>query len=365
MKIIDNTLEAFSPGYPLERLCDLENALFIDIETTGFTARSSDLYLIGCAYHAENTWHTRQWLAQVPSEQAEILEDFFSFAKNKSYLIHFNGSQFDLPYLIQKCQQLGLSHDFSAFDGIDVYRSLFHYKDFLGLQSLKQKSLEAFLSLGREDQYGGGELIEVYRDYVKTQSPEALRLLLLHNAEDLKGMLLLLPMLSYHDAFHFPLKAKRVQANHYCDAYGNPCMELIIYAALPNAVPKSVSASRDGIYARLEGDELAIRVPVFEEEMKYFHANYKDYYYLPKEDVALHKSVAAYVDKDFRQPATARNCYARKQSLFLPEWDSSFNPVFKRSYDDNALFFELTDDLKTDEEAFGKYCSMLLNHVAG
>ena len=47
MRISEETLENFSISYPLERLAPLERILFIDIETTGFTARSSYLYLIG------------------------------------------------------------------------------------------------------------------------------------------------------------------------------------------------------------------------------------------------------------------------------------------------------------------------------
>ena len=40
-----------------------------------------------------------------------------------------------------------------------------------------------------------------------------------------------------------------------------------------------------------------------QDTLKYFYDNYKDYFYLPKEDTAIHKSVATYVDKDFRQKA--------------------------------------------------------------
>ena len=50
MKISEETMENFSISYPLNRIAPIERILFIDIETTGFTARSSYLYLIGCAY---------------------------------------------------------------------------------------------------------------------------------------------------------------------------------------------------------------------------------------------------------------------------------------------------------------------------
>lgn len=364
VKIIDTPLENFKPSYPVERLCPPGEALFIDIETTGFTARSSSLYLIGCAYFADQTWHVIQWMAENPSEQKEILEAFFSFSESKKYLIHFNGSQFDVPYLAQKCQQLELSHDFSRFENIDVYKRLFHHKRFLGLENLKQKTIEAFLSIDREDQYSGGELISIYQDYVRRPSQSALSLLLLHNAEDVQGMLSILPALSYVDAIHSELSVTKVTANHYQGYDGTPQAELLIHAELPEPVPRAVTASFEGCRVRLDAGQLLLRIPVVEGELKFFYENYKEYYYLPKEDLALHKSVASYVDKAFREQATARNCYCRKKSVFLPQWSATFSPVFKKDYEDPALFFELTEKFKADRASFSKYASMVLEHVA-
>ena len=38
-------LENFKINYPLEKIAPLDKFLFVDIETTGFTAKSSYLYL--------------------------------------------------------------------------------------------------------------------------------------------------------------------------------------------------------------------------------------------------------------------------------------------------------------------------------
>ena len=46
--------------------------------------------------------------------------------------------------------------------------------------------------------------------------------------------------------------------------------------------------------------------------------NYKDYYYLTTEDVAVHKSVAHYVDTKYRKQATASTCYEKHTGEFLP-----------------------------------------------
>lgn len=62
--------------------------------------------------------------------------------------------------------------------------------------------------------------------------------------------------------------------------------------SLPTPLPVPVSLSVGSCYFKGENDTATLKVPLIEEELKYFYANYKDYYYLPEEDVALHKSVA-------------------------------------------------------------------------
>lgn len=42
-----------------------------------------------------------------------------------------------------------------------------------------------------------------------------------------------------------------------------------------------------------------------------YYPNYKDYYYLPAEDIAVHKSVGTYVDRRCRRQADALNCFTR------------------------------------------------------
>ncbi len=129
---------------------------------------------------------------------------------------------------------------------------------------------------------------------------------------------------------------------------------------LPSLLPADISYGINDCYFSGHKEDGKLRVPLYEEELKYFYSNYKDYYYLPKEDIAVHKSVASFVDKEYREQATARNCYTRKISSYLPQWDAVFVPFFKRNYDDKALFFELTDELKTQREAFNQYAHHIL-----
>lgn len=364
MQIVKQTLDSFTIGYPLERIAPLEQFLFVDIETTGFTAKSSSLYLIGTAFYAEGSWQIRQWFCENPIEEAALLSDFFAFAASFTHLIHFNGNNFDLPYLLQKCAQHKLPHNFDSFDGIDLYKRISPYKAFLHVPNCKQKTLETLLGIHREDRYHGGELIEVYQKYVQAPSEDARTLLLLHNRDDMHGMLQILPLLAFYDLFNGDIRAKKVQANQYVDYNGQDRQEVLMKLALPTPLPMAVSDFSNGCYFSGEGSEGILKVPLYEEEMKYYYSNYKDYYYLPTEDTALHKSVSSFVDKDHRIQATAATCYTRKYGLFLPQWDVMTEPFFKRDYKSSELFFELTDERKTDRELFSRYAQYLLGKMA-
>ncbi len=365
MKCIQKSLGILSPCYHIENFCVPMQTLFIDIETTGLYAKSSNLYLIGCIYLNDTDgpahWCSIQWFAANYDDEKNVLDAFVQFAADYRFLIHFNGNSFYIPYLQSKIEHYQLDLDLNRFEGIDIYRRVAPYKTFLKLPNCKQKTLEGFLhTTQREDQYTGGELIEIYHDYVLTHKESSEQLLLLHNEEDLKGMLEIVSALAIPDLFYQPIKVTKVQANHYKDIDNKQCSEIIMSLKLPSLLPADISYGINDCYFSGHKEDGKLRVPLYEEELKYFYSNYKDYYYLPKEDIAVHKSVASFVDKEYREQATARNCYTRKISSYLPQWDAVFVPFFKRNYDDKALFFELTDELKTQREAFNQYAHHIL-----
>ena len=79
--------------------------------------------------------------------------------------------------------------------------------------------------------------------------------------------------------------------------------------------------------------------------------------------MAVHKSVASYVDPAYRRQAAAADCYTRKTGTFLPEWDLVATPFFKNEYDSSDLYFEITDEVKKDRELFRKYAEHLLQFL--
>lgn len=347
---------ASSSGQPYER----EEMVFFDIETTGFSADISSLYLIGAAYYDKGSWHTVQWFADDYISEEPILLEFFEFLSRFRVLIHYNGSGFDLPYLLKKCRQYHLNKDFTHLESLDLYKRILPYKKLINLRSLRLKALEEAMGLKRCDERDGSELIPVYSEYLKKkfmqqEGQEELRsLLLLHNREDVENLLFLSGVLSTTDLLE---QAPRVLNT----VRSGNLVTLQLQVLNPLMLP--ISYENEWICFRASEHTAALTVTVFEGELKYFYQDYKNYYYLPLEDQAIHKSIAAYVDKECKVKAKASNCYTKKSSVFLPQQKEILTPCFRSEYRDKKLYFELEGVSFDDSEVWGRYAAHLLKMV--
>ena len=75
---------------------------------------------------------------------------------------------------------------------------------------------------------------------------------------------------------------------------------------------------------------------------------------------ALHKSVAVYVDKKFRQPCTPENCYITRTGPFLPQPEELFSPGLRENRKDRQSWFPLTDEFLQDQKQLKQYLAVLL-----
>lgn len=338
--------------YPLERIGKLTELLFFDIETTGFSGDYSTLYLIGCTYYKDSHWHLIQWFADTINAETELLQHFFEFIKDYRVLIHFNGDGFDIPYLLKRCGRLNLPYDFSGIRSFDIYKKCKPYRKLLGLENLRQKSIEQFLGVRRQDKYNGGELIEVYQDYLRSHADLLYDMLILHNAEDLEGMPLILPILYYPDFFEHPLIYDSMKT-------AADVVELNLLSE--ERLPVPIHLEREPVYAAACDNTLTLQVKLYKGTLKHFYPDYKDYYYLIYEDTAIHKSIGEYVDKGARIRATAKTCYTKKEGLFLPQFAPLWEPVLKKELRDKISYAEYRSACLQNDECRTAYLGQLFN----
>lgn len=368
----------------------IDNNLFFDIETTGFSRTTCFCYLIGAAYrnNDSDTITIIQWLAESDTDEPALLSEFAKLTASFSSLTHFNGDSFDIPFLQKRTAIHNIELHLDNLRSIDLYKHAKGLKSLLRLESYNQKSVEHFLGIHREDKYSGGELIKVYKDYVKNvhtpiEHNEAERLLLLHNFDDICGLLKVSGILSYNNIINKRFTYKDIMYTicqsqdmlHSADGnwhnaattatnnstttnnsnnnnINNNHAYITLSFSLPEEVPVSVLLNDDEYVLRAEKDVLKLRLPVLTDTLKFFYADYRNYYYLPYEDTAMHKSVAAYVDAECKVKATKETCYTKKYAAFimLPAYSGDM-PVFKRDYNEQNVYLML------DSSAEGKTIS--------
>ena len=362
MKIIENVYNDISPAYPVEKYAPRDKILFIDIETTGLSKEHTSLYLIGGGFFDKDGYHTIQWFADSPSEEADIIIAFTEYTKDRfTHLFHYNGNHFDVPYLKFRAALHALPDPLINLENIDIYVLIKPYKRLLGLSSLRQRCIEQFLNISSDDPYTGKELIGVYHSYVKSPSDDLLYPLLYHNCEDLKGMAYILPILHYTSLKDLKLDYVSHTLHGFNDLNGLKHYEIIADYIYDADIPVGFNTGFGQIRLSLRKDNTAIlRLPVTECELKRFYDNYRDYYYLPAEDCCIHRLVASGVDASRRENAKKETCYTKYSGLFIPSLSSDPSNTFRADYRSKELYIPYTED--TCEETLKQIGADIMDH---
>ena len=366
MRIISKTIYSQSHISLPDPELDAGDVLFLDIATTGIRRADSRVYLIGCICRQQDEWQLTQWFDDTGLEEKNVLSSFLIFCSRFKYIISYNGNRFDLPFLRVRIEVNGLQDaaaGFLSMSSIDLYAYIAPYRQLLSLPDYRQQTVEAAIGTGRTALTDGKELVEIYKKYVALPSAGLMEKLTLQNEADVSGLLSLLPLSAFSHLEELEVTVRRAQANCYTNHEGKKAEELLIQFTLPFSLPTRIYAGLDHCYLKIDGEQGVLKIPLYTEEMKYFYANYKDYYYLPGEDMAIHKYIASYVDRSRRVPARPETCYTRKTSSYLPQWDLYQTPFFKRKYEDREIFFEFTDKIKKDRAALSAYASYVLRHI--
>jgi uncharacterized protein YprB with RNaseH-like and TPR domain len=321
-----------------------KNALILDIETTGFSAKFAQIYLIGMIYldPTSDSLICEQWFCENSSDEYELLFRFNKKVLTNNQLYHFNGDLFDLPFIKNRMAlyKMTLNPNHSH----DLLKRIRPFKKILGLDNIKLKTIEAYLGYDRSDPFNGGELIEVYQRYRESNDQILLKVLLLHNYEDLLGLYEVITHLTFFNLLQqlkdgdYNVSLESMTMDHY------QC-----HVSFPVPPTPICLLTHDLFELELESGLCKMTIPLAVGELKYFFDQPKDYDYLITEDYAVHKSIGKYVDKAHKQPATKETCYIKKEGIFLPSYKHlklPFNHYYNH-YKDVKGFIAIEDILET------------------
>ena len=99
-----------------------EHTIFFDIETTGFSHKTSFCYLIGTAYIKNSILTIILLLAQSKADEVQVIASFLNAAASFDTLVHFNGDNFDIPFIKDRAAHLNIPYTLDKLLSYDLYK---------------------------------------------------------------------------------------------------------------------------------------------------------------------------------------------------------------------------------------------------
>lgn len=328
-----------------------ETVLFLDIETTGFSRLYDSVYLVGMVCYEKGCFVAKQFLAGGLSEEAELLQRALAEIRRFPICVTYNGEMFDLPFLEERAKRLRVwSTEDAQFaaqrHSVDLLRLYRRHQAFFGWSNMKLKTVERFLGASREDPFDGGQLIEVFYEYARTEDERLAMVLLLHNYEDVCN----LPHLLLVQQFMQMLKNGRIEQITYEQgrlqiAWDRPfvlshCAEI----ALNAKKKKDASYPRARFSFEAGSVVCVIDLPSCEEPVYYYLPNAKDYYFIPAQGEIVHKTLAYDVPAGERRKAKPAECVLRGQGSFVQALPAPAGlRTYRKAYKGAEVYVEMTE----------------------
>ncbi len=329
-----------------------DDILYFDIETTGLSANRSDLYLIGLGFYDDDHFKTLFLFNDDGCSEPEILARFANHISRYRYLVSYNGDTFDIPYIRTKMQQFDIDCSFDNIRSVDIYKTSRRYKKLFNMNSVKQIDVEDLVGFQRKIFISGGTLINAYKEYLKTGSSDLLDDLMTHNHDDVRGLISITEFLNLPRICN-ELKTLDVSRTD----------DFIEYTCGTPKLPCRITYSSPVMRINANDRQLRILIPVTQKTMKFYFKDYKNYYYLPVEDMAIHKSMAAYVDSTHKEKATKETAYTQITDVFIPAPSHEKNNIFYDTGINGGRFLRLSDELTSIGQVTTQYIQDMISVV--
>lgn len=265
---IDTKITIFPSEYM--GLDSYKNTCFFHMITTGHFWRNSMITELSLMYlNEENQWICQIWTLEKEADEYDMLEAFAHKISAVNCIIGFNSNSFHIPYLAHKFQAYELENPLEEKKRIDLLKTLKPIGKKLHI-STKLNDLRLFLHLSDElseiECIGAATALFVYP-------------VILQGTFDVKNAEVL------ND-------------------------ELIFFCETTVPFPEDIRIHDDEFYLIGEKNELKIKVKTESNRLKLWFKNYKDYFYLPEDDMVIHKSLASTISKDKKRKAKPEECFS-------------------------------------------------------
>ena len=297
MKIIEQNIKQLYPSSDFE--C---GDAILDITARGRYFRTSRLLRIDLIRRNESRHNESRrnesgvrlisWISEQESDEYEMLTALSDALDSIRRIITFNGNAFDLPHLHQKYKAFDLMDPLQGKQYLDLMLRLKPISRFLALPSGKLADFAGFLHLAQPDAsdeasfrfHPGAE------DKHEASTPN-----------DALYTLECMSLLHYADFLDQGARIREVTTDEE---------RVIFRLQYPDGFPVGFSVHDSGFHLRFSEDgTVLLSSRICNGSIRYYHTDVKNYWYLPLEGYAIHKSAAQYVDKSRREKAVRENCY--------------------------------------------------------
>lgn len=336
--------------------------MIFDIETTGFSREYAIIYMIGCIYKKNDHYEYFNMFAQNPEEECELINQFFQKLEEFQCIIHFNGNKFDIPFLQERAKRYNIKDEISCMESIDIYELIRPFRNSLEFPNLKLDTLQQALGYSRDDLYTGGDLIQVYNNYTQRPRKKDYQQLLLHNKEDVEGMIYLLPLIDTVQLIDKIITKRSFQLKSVDEKKGAIHVKYdgLQYISLNLTF---FMGNIKLIFSKTK-QNIEFIIPIFNDEKKLFFSNHKDYVYISERDEVVHQSIARFMKGYKKTAATKRNCYTLHRDVFIPVIESNEGmKIFKDDYKDKNKYIIFNQEL--DEQFYAKQLVAFLKQIKG
>lgn len=168
-----------------------QDYIFFDTETTGLAGGSGTyIFLLGVGFYRDNTFIIRQYFLPDYKNEAYFLNAVLKEFKTFKGLISYNGKSYDVPLL--KTRFIMNRMPFQDFDE-KVHLDLLHPARRLWKKSVGPCSLQSIeknvLGFARENDVPGGDIPNLYFNFMRNKQFEPLVPVLKHNVIDILTMI--------------------------------------------------------------------------------------------------------------------------------------------------------------------------------
>lgn len=317
-----------------------KNIMVFDIDTTSFEAANGCVFLIGTLTYEDNTLISRHYFSESISEETEIIEKFLDIACDYNVLLSFKGESFDIAFIGKRIYELKkqnsqdrdlcdkLSFLYNKLQNIrscsyDVFNEIHAIKPYMDFTSTKLDALRAKFGQKITERVSGENISKFYVEHIAANKLKSL-LEITGKPENVGFIPDYDPKPIEDELAHIdPDAGDRFLENILARNREN--MEAVLYIMRLSHLfvmrqgHFNICLETDPISLHIQECDFSIDIPleICELDLKIFYANFKDYYYFPAEDMAVHKSVAEFADAASKKKATSKTAYRKVSGSFV------------------------------------------------